>query len=124
MTLLDVHQAPARPAPPRDRDRLKLVLHSTAAAVFEVPLGKLRARSRGTAQVAFARQSAMYLAHVALGQSYSAAGALFRRDRTTAAYACALVEDKRDDPLIDRQLALLEELCLQALDACPREVPE
>jgi chromosomal replication initiation ATPase DnaA len=53
----------------------------------------------------------MYLAHVVLSLRYSEIGRLFRRDRTTAAYACALVEERRDDPTIDRVLHTLESLC-------------
>jgi hypothetical protein len=53
----------------------------------------------------------MYLAHVVLSLRYSGIGRLFRRDRTTAAYACALVEERRDDPAIDRVLDTLEGLC-------------
>ena len=49
----------------------------------------------------------MYLAHVVLGMRYSEIGRLFRRDRTTAAYGCALVEERRDDPAIDRVLLTL-----------------
>jgi chromosomal replication initiation ATPase DnaA len=71
----------------------------------------LRAPSRRSADAVFARQSAMYLAHVVLGLRYSAIGRLFRRDRTTSAYACALVEERRDDPAIDRVLHTLEGLC-------------
>jgi len=53
----------------------------------------------------------MYLAHVVLGLNYREVGELFRRDRTTAAYACRLVEDRRDDPAIDIRLDMLEEIC-------------
>jgi chromosomal replication initiation ATPase DnaA len=53
----------------------------------------------------------MYLAHVVLSLRYSEIGRLFRRDRTTAAYASALVEERRDDPTIDRVLVTLEGLC-------------
>ena len=63
------------------------------------------------AEIAAGRQLAMYLAHVMLGLRYSEIGRLFRRDRTTAAHACQLVEDRRDDPAIDRLLQTLEELC-------------
>jgi hypothetical protein len=35
-------------------------------------------------------------------------GRLFGRDRTTVAHACGVIEDKRDDPLFDRALDLLE----------------
>ena len=35
-------------------------------------------------------------------------GDAFRRDRTTAGYACARVEDARDDPAFDAALTGLE----------------
>lgn len=84
------------------------LLEAAVAETFAVPPDSLRARSRLSADVAFARQAAMYLAHVACGLSYSAIGRAFRRDRTTAAHACRLVEERRDDPAIDRQLHALE----------------
>ena len=61
--------------------------------------------------LAFARQSAMYLAHVSFGLSYAEVGRAFGRDRTTAAYACRLIEDRRDDPAIDAVLGSLENAC-------------
>jgi chromosomal replication initiation ATPase DnaA len=76
--------------------------------VFEVEARALRAPTRSTAEVAFARQVAMYLAHVAYGLSLSETGRIFTRDRTTVAHACRLVEDRRDDTRIDRTLELLE----------------
>lgn len=51
---------------------------------------------------------AMYLAHVGGGLSLREVGLLFARDRTTVAHACAAVEDRRDDPLLDRCLTFLE----------------
>lgn len=99
------------PVPARDTEHLCRQLESLTAAAFAVPVSELRAPSRRTRPVAFARQSAMYLAHVMLGLSYSATGRLFARDRTTAAHACRLVEDRRDDPAIDRVLFTLECLC-------------
>ena len=51
----------------------------------------------------------MYLAHVGCGLTYSEVGRLFGRDRTTASYACRLIEDRRDDPDFDASLDLLEE---------------
>jgi chromosomal replication initiation ATPase DnaA len=74
---------------------------------------ELRAPSRRCAAAAFARQSAMYLAHVTLGLSFRATGRLFRRDRTTAAHACRLVEKRRDNPAFDRLLQTLEEVCIE-----------
>jgi chromosomal replication initiation ATPase DnaA len=91
--------------------RLYGLMEKTVAAAFAVPLNELRAPSRRTADVAFARQSAMYLAHVALGLSLSMVGRIVDRHRTTAAHACLLVEMRRDDPTIDQLLDTLEDAC-------------
>jgi len=76
--------------------------------VFGVMGHDLRHGTRGRAKVALARQVAMYLAHVGCGLSLTETGRLFGRDRTTVAHACGVVEDRRDDPLFDRALDLLE----------------
>jgi chromosomal replication initiation ATPase DnaA len=55
------------------------------------------------------RQTAMYLAHVAFGLTYTEIGQLFSRDRTTVAHACGVVEERRDDPIVDRALTTLEQ---------------
>ncbi|MGZ3621436.1 MAG: helix-turn-helix domain-containing protein [Candidatus Binataceae bacterium] len=114
MTLLEPHDNPWRrpQAAPRPAD-LCWLLEEATAIVFGVPPDELRARSRCSAQVAFARQSAMYLAHVVLGLNYREVGELFRRDRTTAAHACRRVEDRRDDREIDIRLDMLEGLCAE-----------
>jgi len=100
-----------RPPPHDDTARICWLMEAATAAAFAVPVDELRAPSRRAPAVAFARQCAMYLAHVVLSLRYSEIGRLFRRDRTTAAYACALVEERRDDPTIDRVLHTLESLC-------------
>lgn len=76
--------------------------------VFGVAYDDLRRSTRGRAKVALARQVAMYLAHVGCGLSLTETGRLFGRDRTTVAHACGVIEDRRDDPLFDRALDLLE----------------
>jgi chromosomal replication initiation ATPase DnaA len=63
--------------------------------VFDVEIADLRAPTRAWPQAAFARQVAMYLAHVVCGLSLTAVGTLFQRDRTTVAHACGVVEDRR-----------------------------
>lgn len=78
------------------------------AAVFEVDLRDLGAATRRSPRAAFARQVAMYLAHVVFGLSLTEVGALFARDRTTVAHACEVVEDSRDDPELDGKLEHLE----------------
>ncbi|HEX5509081.1 MAG TPA: helix-turn-helix domain-containing protein, partial [Pseudolabrys sp.] len=62
---------------------------------------------------AFARQIAMYLTHIVLGQNYSDVGRLFGRDRTTAKHACYLIEERRDDPATDALLQSLEDACAE-----------
>jgi Bacterial dnaA protein helix-turn-helix len=86
----------------------RTVLEAAVAQVFGVAHGDLFKATRGRARVALARQVAMYLAHVACGLSFTEVGVLFARDRTTVAHACAVVEDRRDDPIFDRALDLLE----------------
>lgn len=87
---------------------LKQILEFATAVAFEIETKDLRRRTRGRAHAAFARQVAMYLAHVAYGLTYSDVGRVFERDRTTVAHACEVVEDRRDDAVIDRTLDLLE----------------
>jgi hypothetical protein len=114
MTLLEPHDNPwYRPRAASRPADLCWLLEEAAAVAFGVPPDELRARSRRCAQVAFARQSAMYLAHVVLGLNYREVGELFRRDRTTAAHACRQVEDRRDDPQIDCRLDMLEGVCAE-----------
>jgi len=78
------------------------------AKVYNISGTALASPTRGEAHVAFARQIAMYLAHVAFGMSLGAVGRHFRRDRTTAAYACRKIEDRRDNPGFDLMLDRLE----------------
>lgn len=83
----------------------------TVAAAFALPLSELRAPTRRSRNTAFARQIAMYLAHVGFGLSLTQVGHGFRRDRTTAAHACRAIEALRDDPRFDRTLDALEKAC-------------
>lgn len=83
-------------------------IETLVAGALGIGLAELRAEKRGRAAAAFARQTAMYLAHVHFGLSLSQVGRSFGRDRTTVAHACARVEDSRDDPKVERVLACLE----------------
>jgi hypothetical protein len=102
---------PGRAPSRRTAQRLCDLVALATAAAFAVPVGELIAVSRRSASIAFARQSAMYLAHVSFGLNYSEVGRAFGRDRTTAAHACRLIEDRRDDPAVDAMLASLENAC-------------
>ena len=111
MSLIDGrHRAagPNRRLGRSDRASAYPALVSLVASAFRVAPAELCAPTRGRAEAAFARQVAMYLAHVTLGLTLAEVGRQFGRDRTTAAHACALVEDRRDDPRTDRALACLE----------------
>ena len=90
------------------RARTRGLIESTVAQVFGVRHSDLEIATRGRAPIALARQVAMYLAHVACGFTLTEVGKLFERDRTTVGHACGVVEDRRDDPMFDRVLELLE----------------
>lgn len=105
------HPAEARPVrrmPEGEALRLRRLIEVAIGDVFGVPQADLSAQSRGKAPVALARQAAMYLAHVSCGLTLTDVGHIFARDRTTVAHACAVIEDRRDDPVFDRALELME----------------
>src|SRR5262245_61639283 len=58
---------------------LRQVIDPAVAAVFKVDVHHLRSNTRGSTQTAFARQVAMYLAHVVCGLSLTEVGRLFAR---------------------------------------------
>jgi chromosomal replication initiation ATPase DnaA len=65
---------------------------------------------RGAAEVARARQVAMYLLHTSLSIAYADIAGMFARDRTTVSHACRTIEDLRDDPMHDDMIMRLEEM--------------
>ncbi len=77
-------------------------------SAFGVAPSALHAPARGAAEVAFARQVAIYLSRVRLGLSYAAAGRFFGRDRTTAAHACHVIEERREESSLDSLIDCLE----------------
>ena len=83
-------------------------IEATVSTALGIGMVELRAHQRGRAAAAFARQTAMYLAHVHFGLTLSQVGRNFGRDRTTVAHACARIEDSRDDPKVETVLACLE----------------
>jgi Bacterial dnaA protein helix-turn-helix len=90
----------------KDRARGVLAM-SLAAYALDIPLSTINAGRRNT-DAAFARQVAMYIAHVAFGMSIIRVASAFGRDRSTVAHACHLIEGKRDDRRFDRWLDALE----------------
>ena len=83
-------------------------IEAVVASAFAIRTVAIRNPGRGRARVAFARQVAMYLAHTRLRLDFTAAGAAFGRDRTTAAHAIRTVEEKRENPAIDSIVDYLE----------------
>ena len=117
MIVLQLPRA-ARRTPPAYRvggedAQLCRLMETAIAAAFAIPVDELRAPTRRSPLAAFARQAAMYLAHTVLGRSFSEVGLLFDRDRTTAAHVCRLVEERREDPVIDAVLHALEGFCAE-----------
>lgn len=92
-------------------ERLLRFVTRCVARDFQLDQGALLVPTRGAPQVAFARQVAIYLAHVCFGLSFAAIGRMFHRDRTTVSHACRVIEDRRDDRELDRRLAALERIC-------------
>lgn len=89
---------------------------AAAAAAAGVSAAALANPWRGDAKVQRARHLAVYLHHVALGASLSACARNFRRDRASMRYACARIEDLRDNPVFDRCAARLERALVDQRD--------
>lgn len=115
--MLGSHRADIPPRPPHVTSfrafhlaerHLQQILQQAVVPVFAVADAELWSATRGSPTAAFARQAAMYLAHVGCGLNFSEVGRLFARDRTTVAHACELIEQRREDPVFDRSLELLE----------------
>jgi len=108
----DIAVSPPRSVPPSPAPE---VIHRRVArcviADFGVTADELAFGSRGSQRAALARQVAMYLCHVGFALSFEGIGRLFHRDRTTVAYACRVIEERREDVWFDRRIAALERCC-------------
>lgn len=89
------------------RKRIVGAAREVAALSCGVDEGEVRATLRKS-KVAFARQLAMYLCHVAANMSLREISGFFGRDRTTVSHACHAIEDRRDCPTFDKQIEFLE----------------
>ena len=99
------------------RDAVCGLCERAVAMAFAIPLETLRAPTRCGAEIALARQVAMYLSHTIFSLMLTEIGLHFRRDRTTVSYACALVEDRRDDFEFDLLLCEVEAMLIEARNA-------
>ncbi len=87
---------------------------SVAGYALNVSLWEIAETARGSAQVAFARQVAMYLCHVSFELSLARVAIAFGRDRSTVAHACHAIEDRRDESQFDLWIGALETMLRDA----------
>lgn len=98
-------------------DHICRIVTVCVALDFGLPPATLMAPTRGAPRTAFARQIAMYVAHVSFGLSFDLIGRTFGRDRTTVSHACGVIEDGRDDIWLDCRMAALELICQSAVES-------
>lgn len=91
-----------------DLARARLAQQAVAFA-FDERLEEIAVPTRRTRSAAYARQTAMYLAHIAFGMSLGRVAQAFGRDRSTVAHACRMIEDRREDGDFNDCLDRLEE---------------
>jgi chromosomal replication initiation ATPase DnaA len=80
-----------------------------AGAIGKVSAHDMTSKGRSKGRIAYARQVAMYLAHVVGQMSLNEISRAFRRDRTTVAHACRMIEDRREDLRFDAEIEKLEQ---------------
>ncbi|MEM8749394.1 MAG: helix-turn-helix domain-containing protein [Pseudomonadota bacterium] len=99
------------------RDAICSLCVRTVSLALAVPLSDIQSGTRSGQDAALARQIAMYLCHTTFSMMMTEVGLYFKRDRTTVAHACAVVEDKRDKFSFDLVICQLEALLLEARQA-------
>ncbi len=92
---------------------LVAVVVQLVAAYTGTGAAEIAATGRRSAEVARARQMAMYLVHTSCEWTLARVAAAFGRDRSTISYACRRVEDLREDAGYDVGLVQLEG-CIRA----------
>lgn len=91
----------------QDIQRAQLII-AAVTLEFGTPILDINSRNRGANELCLARQVSMYLMNVIFGVSLTRIGRVFNRDRSTASHACNVIEDYREDPLLDKKIARLE----------------
>lgn len=99
----------------RERDaRYARLATGMVAYALGISEEEMITQARGSADVAYGRQIAMYAVYVGFGISLARVAIAFDRDRSTVSHACHLIEDKREDRLFDEWLDALEATLRQA----------
>lgn len=92
----------------QDIQRAHLIIASVTLE-FGTPILDITSKNRGANDICLARQVSMYLMNVVFGVSLTRIGRVFNRDRSTASHACNVIEEYRDDPLLDQKITRLEQ---------------
>lgn len=103
------HPATSSPDPETIRSRVAAYV----IADFGITADELACGSRGSPRASLARQVAMYLCHVGFALTFEGIGRLFHRDRTTVAYACRVIEERREDVWFDSRISALERVVVR-----------
>jgi chromosomal replication initiation ATPase DnaA len=110
--------SPRSAAPFPDPEAIRCRVAACVIADFGISADELAFGSRGSPRASLARQVAMYLCHVDFALSFEGIGRLFHRDRTTVAYACRVIEERREDVWFDSRIATLERQCSGVQKEC------
>jgi len=73
-----------------------------------VPEAGILGKLKGKSEISYGRQIAMYLMHCIFGTPKTRIGDVFGRHFSTVSHACRLIEEHRDDSVLDRKLIGLE----------------
>lgn len=96
--------------PDKDDDKaLARVIVVITALAFKLRYKDVLDQSVRGEHTIFLRQLSMYLLNTSFNFNKSRIGRIFKKDRTTVAYACQQIEDKRDSAKFNDQLDKLED---------------
>lgn len=83
---------------------------------FNLSTTDILSASRGVTHRSFVRQIAMYLTHIIFRLNQTETGRAFARDRSTVAHGLRVIEDARDDPMIEAHIDRLEHVLSEFRD--------
>ncbi len=98
-----------------DAARARLII-AAVAIEFGVPEAEIIAPLKGPSAVSYARQVSMYLMCCTFNATKSRVAEIFGRHFSTVSHACTVIEDQRDDPVLDGKLLILENFLNQMPD--------
>jgi len=97
-----------------DTARAQLIV-SAVAHEFSLPEAGILGHLKGKSEISYGRQIAMYLMHCIFGTTKTRIAQVFGRHFSTVSHACKVIEDQRDDPVLDQKLIGLENKLNQTL---------